>query len=347
MNAIALRWFGRRVLARLTGMASPIASGAAARDDRPLRLGVSSCLLGVEVRFDGGHKRDRFLTDLLGCYVEWVPVCPELEVGMGVPREAVRLVGDPAAPRMVGTRSGTDHTDAMRRYAASRVRALAALDLSGYVFKKDSPSCGMERVRVYGTGGMPGRRGRGIFAAAFMAAYPSIPVEEEGRLNDPVLRENFIERLFCYRRWRALLDGGPTRGALVVFHTAHKFLVLAHSPRDYAALGRLVGESRGIRAAPLARRYGERLMAALAVTATVKKHVNVLQHIAGFCREHLTPGERRELAEVIEDYRRGLVPLIVPLTLLRHHVARHDVAYVRGQTYLNPHPKELMLRNHV
>ncbi|MBI3770037.1 MAG: DUF1722 domain-containing protein [Deltaproteobacteria bacterium] len=328
-------------------MVSAIASGGTAGDDRPLRLGVSSCLLGAEVRFDGGHKRDRFLTDLLGRFVEWVPVCPELEVGMGVPREAVRLVGDPAAPRMVGTRSGTDHTDAMRRYAATRVRALAALDLSGYVLKKDSPSCGMERVRVYETGGMPSRRGRGIFAAVFMAAYPSIPVEEEGRLDDPLLRENFIERLFCYRRWRALLDAAPTRGALVAFHSAHKFLVLAHSPRDYAALGRLLGDSRGIHAALLARRYGERLMAALAVPATVKKHANVLQHVAGFCRKHLTPGECRELAEVIEDYRRGLVPLIVPLTLVRHHVVCHDVADVRGQTYLNPHPQELMLRNHV
>ncbi len=328
-------------------MMSPIASDAARPADRPLRLGVSSCLLGAEVRFDGGHKRDRFLTDLLGRYVEWVPVCPELEVGMGVPREAVRLVGDPAAPRMVGTRSGTDHTEAMRRYATARVRALAELDLSGYVFKKDSPSCGMDRVRVYGSGNMPSRRGRGMLAAAFMAAYPSIPVEEEGRLDDPALRENFIERIFCYRRCRALVDSGPTRGALVAFHTAHKFLVLAHSPREYAALGRLVGESVGVRGVTLARRYGEQLMAALAVPATVKKHVNVLQHIAGFCREHLGAGERRELAEVIEDYRRGLAPLIVPLTLLRHHVARHDVVYVQGQIYLHPHPQELMLRNHV
>jgi uncharacterized protein YbgA (DUF1722 family) len=215
------------------------------------------------------------------------------------------------------------------------------------VFKKDSPSCGMERVRVYATAGMPSRRGRGLFAAAFIAAYPAIPVEEEGRLHDPVLRENFIERIFCYRRWRRLLETRLTRGALVTFHTAHKLLVLAHSPRDYAALGRLVGEAKGTRTVLLAQRYGERLMAALAVPATVKKHTNVLQHIAGFCRDHLAAPERRELATVIEDYRNGLVPLIVPITLLRHHVERHDVAYVKGQVYLSPHPKELMLRNHV
>jgi uncharacterized protein YbgA (DUF1722 family)/uncharacterized protein YbbK (DUF523 family) len=319
----------------------------AVSDDAPLRLGVSSCLLGEEVRFDGGHKRDRFLTDVLGRYVEWVPVCPEMESGMGVPREAVRLAGDPTAPRMIGIRSGVDHTATMAGYAAARVRALAALDLAGYVFKKDSPSCGMERVRVYGNGGMPSRRGRGIFSAAFIAAFPVIPVEEEERLHDPALRENFIERVFCYRRWRTLLASAPTRGAVVAFHTAHKFLVLAHSPRGYAALGRLVGDSACVRGVTLARRYGERLMAALAVPATVEKHVNVLQHIAGFCREHLGGDERRELAEVIDDYRRGLVPLVVPITLLRHHVARHAIAYVQGQVYLRPHPKELMLRNHV
>ena len=315
-----------------------------------VRLGISSCLLGERVRFDGGHKHDRFLTDQLGPYVEWVPVCPELEVGMGVPRESVRLEGDLTAPRMVGVRSRQDHTTAMRRFAAARVRQLAALDLAGYVFKKDSPSCGLERVRVYATGGsggnVPSRRGRGLFADAFVNACPLLPVEEEGRLNDPVLRESFIERIFAYRRWRALA-ASPTRRDLVAFHTAHKFQLLAHSPALYASLGRLVGEQRRQRPAALVAEYGRGFMAALAANATPAKHANVLNHIAGFCREHLDAGDRRELAEVIDDYRRGLVPLVVPLTLLRHHVGRHQVAYVLGQTYLSPHPKELMLRNHV
>jgi uncharacterized protein YbgA (DUF1722 family)/uncharacterized protein YbbK (DUF523 family) len=320
-------------------------SGAFESNDR-LRLGISSCLLGEQVRFDGGHKHDRFLTDVLGRYVEWVPVCPELEVGMGVPREAVRLEGELAAPRMVGIRSRTDHTAAMRRFAAARVRQLAGLDLHGYVFKKGSPSCGMERVRVYGQTGMPARSGRGIFAAAFMDAVPVLPVEEEGRLHDPVLRENFIERVFAYRRWRALVDA-PGRGALVAFHTAHKFQLLAHSPKHYSALGRLVGGQKGQRATALVAEYGAAFMAALALQATTAKQVNVLQHLAGFCREHLDAGDRQELAAVIDDYRRCLVPLVVPLTLLRHHVQRHQVTYVLGQTYLSPHPKELMLRNHV
>ncbi len=311
-----------------------------------LRLGVSSCLLGERVRFDGGHKHDRFLTELLGRYVEWVPVCPELEVGMGVPREAVRLEGDPAAPGMVGVRSRRDHGTAMRRFAATRARQLASLDLSGYVFKKDSPSCGMERVRVYAEAGMPSRRGRGLFAAAFMETCPLVPVEEEGRLNDPVLRESFIERIFAYRRWRSLADA-PGRGALVAFHTAHKFQLLAHSPKHYAALGRLVGEQAKQRPAALVAAYGAAFMEALALHATPAKHANVLQHLAGFCRDHLDPHDRRELAAVIDDYRRQLVPLVVPITLLRHHVERHRIEYVLGQTYLSPHPKELMLRNHV
>ena len=322
----------------------------AVQGNQRLRLGISSCLLGERVRFDGGHKHDRFLTDQLGPYVEWVPVCPELEVGMGVPREAVRLEGDVAAPRMVGVRSRRDHTAGMRRFAAARVRQLAALDLTGYVLKKDSPSCGLERVRVYrataGAGGMPARRGRGLFADALVAAFPLLPVEEEGRLNDPVLRESFIERIFAYRRWRTLA-ARPTRGALVAFHTAHKFQLLAHSPALYASLGRLVARPERRRAATLAAEYGAGFMGALAVHATRAKHVNVLQHVAGFCREHLDAADRRELAGVIEDYRRGFVPLVVPVTLLRHHVERHRIAYVLGQTYLAPHPKELMLRNHV
>ncbi len=311
-----------------------------------LRLGVSSCLLGEQVRFDGGHKHDRFLTDLLGRYVEWVPVCPELEVGMGVPREAVRLEGEVDAPRMVGVRSGTDHTSAMTRFAAARVRQLAGLGLHGYVLKRASPSCGMERVRVYGKGAMPSRRGRGIFAAALMDALPLVPVEEEGRLTDPVLREGFIERVFAYRRWLALA-AAPTRGALVAFHTIHKFQILAHSPKHYRALGRLVGEQKRQRPTTLVASYGPAFMEALAVHATTAKHVNVLQHLAGFCRAHLDAADRRELAAVIEDYRRFLVPLVVPLTLLRHHLERHRIEYARDQTYLNPHPKELMLRNHV
>ncbi len=313
----------------------------------PLRIGISQCLLGEQVRFDGGHKLDRFLVGTLGQYVEWVPVCPEVEVGMGTPREAIRLVGDPRSPRLVTIKTGIDHTDSMTTFSAQRVRELEAMDLAGYVFKSDSPSCGMERVRVYNPHSMPGKNGVGLFARAFMDRFPLIPVEEEGRLNDSVLRDNFIERVFCYRRWRDLAQERPTHKAVIGFHTEHKYLLLAHSRPHYLTLGRLVGDAKRHTPADLAARYGVLFMEALAVKATVRKHVNVLNHIMGFFKDRLGAAEKEELRTVIEDYHKGLTPLIVPLTLIKHYVRLHAVAYIQNQVYLNPHPKELMLRNHV
>jgi uncharacterized protein YbgA (DUF1722 family)/uncharacterized protein YbbK (DUF523 family) len=312
-----------------------------------LRLGISRCLLGDQVRFDGGHKRDSFLTDIFGRYVEWVPVCPEVEAGLGTPREAMRLVGDPRHPRLVTIKSGKDHTGALKTMTEERIEELKELDLSGYVFKKDSPSCGVERVRIYNEHGMPSRNGVGIFARAFIEQFPLIPVEEEGRLCDPPLRENFIERVFCYRRYQDLINGAVTRQAVVRFHTIHKYLLLAHSQQDYQSLGRLVGQAERYRPKELAHRYGLLFMKALAVKATVRKHVNVLLHILGYFKEQLKGREKAELLGVIDDYHRGLTPLIVPLTLVKHYVQLFDAGYIRDQVYLNPHPKELMLRNHV
>jgi len=316
-------------------------------EERPIRIGISACLLGQQVRYDGGHKRDGFLADTLGRYVEWVPVCPEVEAGMGTPREAVRLVGGPGALRMVGAASGTDHTEAMERYAHRRVEALAAVDLSGYVLKKDSPSCGMERVKVYGGHGMPSRQGRGLFAGALLARLPDLPVEEEGRLSDPHLRENFIERVFAYHRLRELFAGRWTLAALVRFHTRHKLVLMAHAPRAYQALGRVVAGAKSLSRQDVAARYPAEFMAALRVMATPRRHTNVLMHMVGYFKRTLDTASRDELLATIEDYRTGLVPLIVPLTLVRHHVRRHAIAYLADQIYLAPHPKELMLRNHV
>jgi uncharacterized protein YbgA (DUF1722 family)/uncharacterized protein YbbK (DUF523 family) len=313
----------------------------------PLRVGISRCLLGEEVRFDGGHRRDTFLTDVLGRYVEWVPVCPEVEAGLGTPREAMRLVGDPQDPRLVTIKSGTDHTGALETMTKNRIEELTELDLSGYVFKKGSPSCGIERVRIYNEHGMPRRNGVGLFARAFIEQFPLIPVEEEGRLCDPTLRENFIERVFCYRRWQDLVQNGVTRQALVQFHTTHKYLLLTHHPQQCEVLGRLIGQAHHYRPKELAHRYGELFMKALAVKATVRKHVNVLQHILGYFKERLGAREKAELLGVIGDYHHGLTPLIVPLTLIKHYVQIFDVSYILDQVYLNPHPKELMLRNHV
>jgi len=312
-----------------------------------IRIGISSCLLGEEVRWDGGHKRDRFITETLGKCFEWVPVCPELEVGMGAPREPVRLTGRAESPRMLGVKSGEDWTSRMSEYSRERVRRLEEMDLCGYLLKKDSPSCGMERVKIHTGKGPPPRKGRGLFARQLMDRLPLLPVEEEGRLQEPRLRESFIVRVFAYRRWKDLEAAGRRRGDLVAFHTVHKFLLLAHSPKLYRELGRLVANARAHSAAGLRRRYGETFLRALAKPATVKGHFNVLQHLAGFLKGHLRPAERSELEELLEDYRDRRVPLIAPVTLLKHHIRRHGVAYLSEQIYLSPHPQELMLRNHV
>ncbi len=315
--------------------------------DLPIRVGISSCLLGEEVRYDGGHQKDAYITGVLARYFTWVPVCPEMEVGMGVPREPIRLVGDPAAPRLMGVTSGTDHTERMSDFARRRVDELRGRGLSGYILKRASPSCGLERVKVHAGDGPPARTGTGLFARALTAALPLLPVEEEGRLNDARLRDNFITRVFAHRRFTALRESRPRPAAVVEFHTAHKYLVLAHSPAAYARLGRLVAEGARSPNEAWLDRYGEGLMRAFESRATTRKHVNVLQHIMGFFKTQLSAAEKRELSGVIGDYAAGLVPLVVPITLINHHVARFDVAYVRDQIYLRPHPKELMLRNHV
>jgi uncharacterized protein YbgA (DUF1722 family)/uncharacterized protein YbbK (DUF523 family) len=318
--------------------------------DAPIRIGVSSCLLGNEVRFDGGHKRDEFLLNTLGHFVEFVPICPEMDIGLGTPRETLRLVRDNdkvGEIRLVGNKSATDSTAAMNTYAAKRLNSLAREDLSGYVLKKDSPSCGMERVRVYRSSGIPTRDGIGLFASALMRRYPNLPIEEEGRLSDPHLRENFVERVFAYRRLRTFFSARWTRGGLVQFHTAHRLTLMAHSPRMYRELGQMVGTAKTIPRDELSERYQRDFMAALKTLATTARHTNVLQHMLGYLREHLDTSARTELTSLIDNYRGGLVPLIVPITMLRHYVRKFDVSNLRGQIYLEPHPKELMLRNHV
>jgi uncharacterized protein YbgA (DUF1722 family)/uncharacterized protein YbbK (DUF523 family) len=326
----------------------PVSSGmeVASPSQAPIRIGVSTCLLGEHVRFDGGHKRDPFLVETFGRYVEWVPVCPEVEAGLGVPRESMRLRRIEDEVRLVTTKTGIDHTDAMRRYAARRVAGLSAHDLCGYVLKKDSPSCGMERVKIYARSG-PVASGRGLFAEALLQAFPHLPVEEEGRLNDPHLRENFVERVFAYRRLRSLFDSRWTIGRVVAFHTAHKLQLMAHSPRLYAELGRLVAGAKALARPALQASYEAQFMSALEVMATPKRHVNVLQHILGYFTDQLDSGARQELVELIADYGRGMLPLVVPLVLVRHYVRQFAIAYLQAQTYLQPHPKELMLRNHV
>lgn len=310
------------------------------------RLGISSCLLGNEVRHDGGHKRDRYITDTLAPFVELVPVCPELEAGMGVPREPVRLVGHASAPRMIGQKSGKDWTDAMQSYARRRVTELGKLHLMGYILKKDSPSCGMERVRIYGEAGMANRVGQGMFAQMLAQRLPLLPLEEEGRLNDAVLRENFIERVFAYQRWFTFASDRPSLKKLVEFHTCHKLTIFAHSEKHMRLLGGIVAKAKGRALGEVIDEYGRAFMEGLKHRATTKRNTNVLEHVAGYFSDELSAAERKELKGLIEDYHRGLIPLVVPLTLVRHYAAKFEVEYILRQSYLNPHPKELMLRNH-
>ncbi|HSG39711.1 MAG TPA: DUF523 and DUF1722 domain-containing protein [Thermoanaerobaculia bacterium] len=312
-----------------------------------VRIGISACLLGQEVRYNGGHKRDSFLTDTFGKYVEWVPVCPEVELGMGTPRPPIRLERIGGGVRLIMPSTGGDYTDAMREYASRRVTALAGMDLDGYVLKKDSPSCGMERVKVY-DGPVPAKEGRGLFAESLISRLPDLPVEEEGRLNDPLLRENFVTRVFVHHRWREGETAGWTRASLMRFHERHKYLLMARNQAGMRRLGRLLGEAgRHQPAGELAGAYREGLTGILRRPATRRGHSNVLQHLAGYVSDRIEREDRAELAETIERYRLGLLPLVVPLTLIRHYVRRLGIEYLQDQAYLDPHPHELMLLNHV
>lgn len=313
----------------------------------PIRVGVSRCLLGDEVRFDGGHKRDRFLTDVLGRYVEWVPVCPEVEAGFGTPREAMRLVGDPEHPQLMTITSERNMTRPLTLFTERKLETLEQKELSGYIFKKDSPSCGIERVKVFNARGTSNRRGVGLFVRAFKERFPLVPIEDEGRLCDSGLRDNFVERIFCYHRWQHLVRGPLSRGSIVKFHTAHKYLLMAHSREGYQSLGRLVARAHCYSPKALAGLYGRMFMTTLAVKATRRKHVDVLLHLVGHLKRWLMPKERSELDGVLSDYHQSLVPLIVPLTLIRHYVTMREITYIQDQVYLHPHPKELMLRNYI
>jgi uncharacterized protein YbgA (DUF1722 family)/uncharacterized protein YbbK (DUF523 family) len=303
--------------------------------------------MGETVRYDGGHKLDRFLTDTLGQYVQYIPVCPEVECGLGVPRESMHLEGNPDSPRLITSRTKQDITERMVRWAKRRVVEIEKEDLCGFIFKSDSPSSGMERVRVYNEKGMPVKRGIGMFARIFMEHFPLLPVEEEGRLHDPNLRENFIERIFILKRWREALTEKESRGIVVNFHTKHKLLILSHSPKHYQTMGKLVAKAKELAIKELYQQYQTILMEALQVKTTPKKHANVLQHMMGYFKEQLSADEKQELLGVIDHYKQEYIPLIVPITLIQHYVRKYDQPYLKEQVYLNPHPLELQLRNHV
>jgi uncharacterized protein YbgA (DUF1722 family)/uncharacterized protein YbbK (DUF523 family) len=314
----------------------------------PIRMGISSCLLGQEVRYNGGHVRDDLLLSTLGQHVQWVPVCPEVEVGMGVPRENIRLVGESENPRLIAPKSGTDYTEIMKKWSSGRLAELKDTDLHGYILKKDSPSCGLFRTRVYKGDGSASRNGRGLFAGELVKRFPMLPIEEEGRLRDSKLRENFIGKVFAYQRFRGLISDNPSASDLVEFHASHKLSIMAHDPQSQKQLGQLVAKAGRADMQDLIFQYGRLFMETLSEISTSRKHSNVLQHIMGYLKKYLDSHDKREMVEVIDQYRLELIPLVVPITLLRHHLNRHPVPeWIKQQTYLNPYPQELMLRNHV
>lgn len=311
-----------------------------------ITVGASACLLGEKVRYDGGHKHDRFITDTLGKFFSYVPVCPEVECGLPVPREPMHLAGDIIDPRLVTVNTGIDHTVRMQNWARGKLGQLEGSGLCGFIFKAKSPSSGMRGVKVYRDAKPPVYSGTGLFAAAFMKKFPLIPVEDEGRLHDPGIRENFIERIFVYHRWQELVRAGNTAARFIEFHTRHKYLVMAHSPRHLTQLGKIVAHA-GNEDAQNTALYCATLMDALRLLATPAKNTNALLHIMGYFKKDLDRAEKEELHDIIDRYRRGLLPLIVPVTLLNHYVLKYDQPYLKNQHYLNPHPVELMLRNHV
>ncbi|MFC1664519.1 YbgA family protein [Pseudomonadota bacterium] len=309
-----------------------------------IRVGISSCLIGQPVRYNGRHKKNTYITQSLAHYFDFVPICPESAIGMGVPRPPIQLVDREGNIRAVSIQNqDQDFTNLLSAYGHEMSKSLSGI--SGYILKKDSPSCGMERVRVFEKNSISHKRGRGIYAASLIQGQPLLPVEEEGRLQDPVLRENFIERIFIYYRWQQLVSNGLTASGLIDFHSRHKFNLLAHDQTIYRRLGRLVSEAGSENIDTIAHSYIDMVMLALRKPATKKNHGNVLMHIMGFLKDQLASDDKQELLRVLDAYRQGQVPLVVPITLFRHHLRHHPHPYITQQYYIDPYPEEMMLRN--
>ncbi|MFM5133129.1 YbgA family protein [Aeromonas rivipollensis] len=308
-----------------------------------IKVGISACLLGQEVRFDGGHKRSSFCERDLGAHFEYHPVCPEMAIGLGAPRAAIRLVKRHGEVRAEASNGSFDVTDKLIAFSEQKASQLDFL--SGYILCAKSPSCGMERVRIYGANNEgSAKEGIGLFAKALMEANPLLPVEEDGRLCDPILRENFVLRVFAYHDWQQLCASGITAAALIRFHSRYKYLVLSHATTHYRTLGKLLGNLGKANLQEVADSYIKGLMAALTLRANRRSHTNVLMHLQGYFKRVLTPAQKQELADTIDKYRTGIFPLLVPLTLIRHYLREYPNTYLAEQVYLNPHPDTLKLR---
>jgi uncharacterized protein YbgA (DUF1722 family)/uncharacterized protein YbbK (DUF523 family) len=315
--------------------------------DKLIKLGISGCLSGNRVRYDGGHKLDRFLTETLGRYVRFVSICPEAGCGLGVPREPMRLTGNPENPRLMTINTGRDLTDQLMSWSNERVVGLEKEDLCGFIFKKNSPACGKDWVKVHTETSGIVNEGKGIFARIFQERFPLLPVEDEERIHDPALREQFVERVFVLKRWRDCLANDRSRGSLVRFHSCHKLMIMARSTEYYRKMGKWVADSKNYSEKELYETYQTLLLEALSLKTTPEKHVNALQHISGYFKKDLTADEKQELTESIRQYRNGHIPIIIPITLLNHYVRKYDQAYLKSQHYLSLDPTEVLLKNHV
>ena len=310
---------------------------------KKIPVGISSCLLGQSVRYDGGHKLDSYIVGTLADYFDFRPFCPEVGIGMGVPRPTIQLVKINDEIRSTGAKNPQfDVTDELRDYA--RLLKSDQADLCGYILKKDSPSCGMERVKVY-VNNQPQKTGKGIYAEEMMRLNPLLPVEEEGRLGDPKLRENFIQRVYVFHRWKQLVAQGLTPSRLTRFHARHKLIIM--SRENYVDLGQLLANATKSNIEKTAEIYIAKLMKSLKKVASRKSHVNVLQHIQGYLKKGLSGDDKAELCELIDNYRKGQVPLIVPITLLKHHFRKNPDPYIEDSYYMSPYPQELRLTNEI
>ncbi|MGL5031614.1 MAG: YbgA family protein [Aeromonas sp.] len=309
-----------------------------------INVGISACLLGQPVRFDGGHKRSSFCERELGAHFDYHPVCPEMAIGLGTPRPTIRLVKRQGEIRAEASNGSFDVTEQLIAFSEQKARQLDFI--SGYILCAKSPSCGMERVKLYGANNEgSAKEGVGLFAKALMEANPLLPVEEDGRLCDPILRENFVLRVFAYHDWQQLCAAGITAASLIGFHSRYKYLVLSHATPQYRALGQLLGNlGKHANLQQIADNYIKGLMATLTLRANRRSHTNVLMHLQGYFKRVLTPSQKQELAEAINQYRLGVYPLLVPLTLIRHYLREYPNAYLSEQVYLHPHPDSLKLR---
>ena len=313
---------------------------------KPIKIGVSACLLGEKIRPDGRHARSHYLTQTLSKYVEFIPLCPEMACGMGINREPVRQVDCADRIRLIGYDTGEDWTERMDSWCERILVGLEEDELCGFILKNNSPSCALKMGKVYSTTGKAPRREQGFFTTRLAKHYPLLPLESDDGLKNPILRENFIRRIFVLDRWHSFLKRGGGIGHLVDFHTRHKMLIRAHDLRGYRELGRLLGESTIQTQNEVIDTYAALLFKSLELKTTRKKNSDVLMHAAGYFKKDLDSDDKQEIQSMIYAYKSGKVPLIVPMTLINHHARKLDKGYLVQQLYFHPNPSELKLLNH-